>query len=460
MRKIVSIVLAVVMLVMMLPAASATGTASVPLKLNLYTSGWNIGEGVETLDKSDNLVGYPKTKAIVNVANPAEGNYTVVIYAKYADLQAWNYTGSSTVKGKAVVVPLVDAADASAKIFVNAGVTEVKDYTMVLRQGGNSVELSLRSYSAGYPLGKLTIKYVDTTYVANPNYHICDANCSYTSGCPYFSGTTYPGYTYPSYPSYPGYPGYTYPGYFYPTYPNYTPNVGGNVSYYPAGNYCYYTGSYYLCFDSVNPLITGSLFPFYRYDAATKTYLKVANYEEWLALQFVPVVPGGAPTKPATPVVDNRVYTDLTSDIALKVGKTTTLNLRFGGELKKDLVWNVCPGSENIVKINAKGAIEGVANGTGYVYTTYNGVNYRVKITVSGGSAPAAPSTGTATGARYKITGSAIYVRPAMNTKQGWIGVLTKGSVITGYEIKDGWMRVNYEGQTGYIYAKYTTPVK
>ena len=86
----------------------------------------------------------------------------------------------------------------------------------------------------------------------------------------------------------------------------------------------------------------------------------------------------------------------------------------------------------------------------GYICGSY--VNYSGGSTSSGGSS----GSTTSSGGTYTVTASALNVRKGPGTSNAILGTLSNGAVVTASGESNGWLKITYKGQTGWISKKYT----
>ena len=56
-----------------------------------------------------------------------------------------------------------------------------------------------------------------------------------------------------------------------------------------------------------------------------------------------------------------------------------------------------------------------------------------------------------------KITGEALRLRKEPSTSAATITLISKGSTVDVYEVLDGWYKIQYGDNTGYVSADYLT---
>ncbi|MBQ9396847.1 MAG: SH3 domain-containing protein [Proteobacteria bacterium] len=91
---------------------------------------------------------------------------------------------------------------------------------------------------------------------------------------------------------------------------------------------------------------------------------------------------------------------------------------------------------------------------TGYIskqYTTVTSGSTGSGSTNSGNSA-------SSTSGKVRITASALNVRAGVGTNYKVLGSLSNGTVVSYSAESNGWLRISYNGSTGWICKKYTTP--
>lgn len=92
-------------------------------------------------------------------------------------------------------------------------------------------------------------------------------------------------------------------------------------------------------------------------------------------------------------------------------------------------------------------------NRTGYICKQYTNVTKGA--TASGGNTT---SGGSAASGKVRITASSLRVRKSNSTSSGILGNLPNGTVVSYTGENNGWLKIQYQGQTGWISKQYTTP--
>ncbi len=105
---------------------------------------------------------------------------------------------------------------------------------------------------------------------------------------------------------------------------------------------------------------------------------------------------------------------------------------------------------------NASVTVTGSKNGwyavtqsgqTGYVSASF--------INISGGATEAVSNTASASGTSCSVTADALNVRAGAGTGYGVLGTLRKGEIVTTVGQSGSWLKIFYNGQTGWIAQKY-----
>lgn len=94
---------------------------------------------------------------------------------------------------------------------------------------------------------------------------------------------------------------------------------------------------------------------------------------------------------------------------------------------------------------------------SGWYAINYSGRNAYIcasYVSVSGGQASSGGQTSG--GGSYTVTASALNVRKGPGTNYGALGQLKSGNVVTANGESNGWLKISYKGQTGWISKKYT----
>ncbi len=109
---------------------------------------------------------------------------------------------------------------------------------------------------------------------------------------------------------------------------------------------------------------------------------------------------------------------------------------------------------------NARVTINGTSSG--WYAINYSGTQGYVSasyVSVTGGatSAPAATASSGGGSGTYTVTASALNVRKGAGTNYSVIGSLKQGNVVSASGETNGWLKISYNGQVGYISKKYTT---
>lgn len=94
-------------------------------------------------------------------------------------------------------------------------------------------------------------------------------------------------------------------------------------------------------------------------------------------------------------------------------------------------------------------------NQTAYISKQYTTITQAASSggssTSSGGASSASKSSGS-----VQVTCDVLNVRKGAGTGNAIIGTLTKGKVVSYSEEKNGWLKISYNGQTGWISKQYT----
>ena len=107
---------------------------------------------------------------------------------------------------------------------------------------------------------------------------------------------------------------------------------------------------------------------------------------------------------------------------------------------------------------NASVTVTGSKNGwyavtqsgqTGYVSASF--------INITGGATEAVSNTASASGTSCTVTADALNVRAGAGTGYGVLGTLRKGESVTTVGQSGSWLKIFYNGQTGWIAQKYVT---
>lgn len=128
---------------------------------------------------------------------------------------------------------------------------------------------------------------------------------------------------------------------------------------------------------------------------------------------------------------------------ALNVRKGAGTNYGVLGQLKSGNVVSASGESNGWLKITFKGSVGWISK----------------KYTRSGGSASSGGSSSSSTTSAKsgKVTASALNVRKGPGTSYGKLGTLTSGASFSYTGDSNGWLKISYKGQVGYISKKYTT---
>lgn len=89
-----------------------------------------------------------------------------------------------------------------------------------------------------------------------------------------------------------------------------------------------------------------------------------------------------------------------------------------------------------------------------------NAIRVGQKIVIPGGQSSTGGATSGAAassvGGKVKVTASALNVRTGAGTENAILGVLKNGQVVAYSGEQSGWLKISYQGQTGWIAKKYT----
>ena len=144
---------------------------------------------------------------------------------------------------------------------------------------------------------------------------------------------------------------------------------------------------------------------------------------------------------------------DANSVINLKVGQTLALNYQLGSGIvdPSKVTWTIY-GNSSTGKISLSGNnATGVTAGTVYLQAAYGGASTVVQLNITGsGSIIAGDDV-------YKVKPTALNVRSGPGTGYSVIGVLYKGDLVAGYGKTNGWMKINFNGQTAYVAGNQLT---
>ncbi|MGI5899976.1 MAG: SH3 domain-containing protein [Christensenellales bacterium] len=501
MRKIMSIILATVLVLLLVP--TATAQAQGELKLTDSSSWVNVPSGADISSERD-----------------ANGNYTIKIAAPFRTV-SMIYQGVKPggYFERAFYLPIIPGN--TDPVFVD-GVNRMHNGEYAIRfvpkEGGNTESFSVLNYGSGY--FTVAVEYYDaktlpentSLYPGYPGWYPQYDGAYYCSGCGEYV------YPYSSYYS----NGYyylvchnghttssTYAGGFYPAnnylqvmgvvaygdmYKNVSAsNVGSQINllidtkalnanndfirirvkptntlgyYYPAGtvvtpvaptNSAHLSGSD-MALDS-----SGSYSYILDKDGAfyiTLTGIKnlaSSNLGTWGSVSFKIGSSSSLETQIRYSFTSSTAAAptpDASAGIGIKVGQSLALNYKVGSDFAPvDKVSWAVVGSAGTGSISISGnTITGLAAGDVYLKAEYSGSSTVVKIivTADGGSVVTGNNV-------YTVKPNALNVRSGPGTGYSILGVLRKGDAIVGEGLTNGWMKITYNGQTAYVAGNQIT---
>lgn len=133
----------------------------------------------------------------------------------------------------------------------------------------------------------------------------------------------------------------------------------------------------------------------------------------------------------------------VTSSSGLNVRKGPSTSYAKLGALSKGAKVNYSSDSNGWLQIKYN-------NTTGYICKQYTSVTQG---TTSGGG-----TTSSSSGSVRVTASSGLNVRKGPSTSYGKIGLLSYNAVVSYSGEQNGWLKISYAGQTGYISKQYTTP--
>ncbi len=152
------------------------------------------------------------------------------------------------------------------------------------------------------------------------------------------------------------------------------------------------------------------------------------------------------PEQPTQPTTTTGKVINVSS--SLNVRENAGMGYQVIGSLSNGTTVTILGKEGNWYKIEYNG-------GVGYVSADY------IQIVSGDVPEPTTPSTPSTSNDKFDviITASSLNVREGPGTSYGKIGSLANGTTTTVYEEKDGWYRISYNGQDGWICGEYATRI-
>ena len=131
---------------------------------------------------------------------------------------------------------------------------------------------------------------------------------------------------------------------------------------------------------------------------------------------------------------------DTSSTTTTKYVNASSLNVRSGASTSYSVIGSLSKGSK----------VEVISTSNGWSKIKYNGQTGYVSSKYLSSSTPESSTTTT----KY-VNASSLNVRSGASTSYSVIGNLSKGSKVEVISTSNGWSKIKYNGQTGYVSSKY-----